>query len=156
MKHPRTTITIVAATALVAVVAAIAAASSGGAHGAAAKASRPSGATTTSVSGGASAGTTGVAGTLRLVNPGGPMIAAGGSPPPAPAVIVELLSPTTHAVVARGRVAGDGSFSVPAPPGIYVVGVAPAAGGASVTVSHRIVVTADGFAHLASGPVRGL
>jgi hypothetical protein len=99
---------------------------------------------------------TGVAGTLRMVNPGGPMIAADGSPTPGPVVVVELLSPTTNAVVARGRVSANGGFRVPAPPGSYRVRVAPAAGGPSVMISHLIDVTDEGYARLPLGPVRGL
>ena len=99
---------------------------------------------------------TGVVGTLTLVNPGGPMIAAGGSPAPEPAVVVELLSPTTNAVIARARVGAGGGFRVPVPPGSYRVRVAPAAGGPSATVSHLVDVTGDGYARLVIGPVRGL
>jgi hypothetical protein len=99
---------------------------------------------------------TGVVGTLTLVNPGGPMIAAGGSPAPAPAIVVELLSPTTNAVIARARVGAGGSFRVSVPPGSYRVLIVPAAGGPSATVSHLVHVTDNGYARLVLGPVRGL
>jgi hypothetical protein len=150
MKHARVMIValilIVAATAAAGVVAA---SSSGSRDDATAT---PGTAATTSADGLA----TGVVGTLTLVNPGGPMIAAGGSPAPAPAVVVELLSPTTNAVIARARVGAGGGFRVPIPPGSYRVRVATAAGGPSATVSHLVDVTGDGYARLVIGPVRGL
>ena len=74
----------------------------------------------------------------------------------APAVVVELLSPTTNAVIARARVGAGGGFRVPVPPGSYRVRVATAAGGPSATVSHLVDVTGDGYARLVIGPVRGL
>ena len=111
------------------------------------------GATGTTSTGGVA---TGIVGTLTLVNPGGPMIAAGGSPAPAPAIVVELLSPTTNAVIARARVGAGGGFRVSVPPGSYRVRVAPAAGGPSATVSHLVDVTDNGYARLVIGPVRGL
>ena len=103
----------------------------------------------------AAPGATGVVGTLALVDPGGPMIAAGGSPAPAAAVAVELLSPTTDALIARTRVGAGGAFRVPVPPGSYRVRVAPAAG-PSAAVSHLVDVTGHGYARLVIGPVRGL
>jgi hypothetical protein len=151
MKHARVIIValivIVAATAAVASV--VAASSSRSRDGATATPGMPG---TTSTGGVA----TGVVGTLTLVNPGGPMIAAGGSPAPAPAIVVELLSPTTNAVIARTRVGAGGGFHVSVPPGSYRVRVAPAAGGPSVTVSHLVDVTDTGYARLVLGPVRGL
>ena len=157
MKHTRVIIValivIVAATAAVASV--VAASSSGSRDGA--MATRGTTATprttgTTSTGGVA----TGIVGTLTLVNPGGPMIAAGGSPAPAPAIVVELLSPTTNAVIARARVGAGGGFRMSVPPGSYRVRVAPAAGGPSATVSHLVDVTDNGYARLVIGPVRGL
>jgi hypothetical protein len=157
MKHTRVIIValivIVAATAAVASV--VAASSSGSRDGA--MATRGTTATprttgTTSTGGVA----TGIVGTLTLVNPGGPMIAAGGSPAPAPAIVVELLSPTTNAVIARARVGAGGGFRVSVPPASYRVRVAPAAGGPSATVSHLVDVTDNGYARLVIGPVRGL
>ena len=157
MKHTRVIIValivIVAATAAVASV--VAASSSGSRDGAMATpgtTSTPRATGTTSTGGVA----TGIVGTLTLVNPGGPMIAAGGSPAPAPAIVVELLSPTTNAVIARARVGAGGGFRVSVPPGSYRVRVAPAAGGPSATVSHLVDVTDNGYARLVIGPVRGL
>jgi hypothetical protein len=154
MKHARVIIValivIVAATAAVAGV--VAASSSGSSDGTTATSGTP-GTTGTTSTGGAA---TGVVGTLTLVNPGGPMIAAGGSPAPAPAIVVELLSPTTNAVIARARVGAGGGFRVSVPPGSYRVLIAPAAGGPSATVSHLVDVTDQGYARLVLGPVRGL
>jgi hypothetical protein len=99
---------------------------------------------------------TGLTGTITLVNPGGPMIAAGQSPAPAPAVVVELLSPSTRQVLARGLVGRDGAFRIAAPPGRYLVRVAPVAGGPSMTISRPVVVAPGGYAHLVLGPLRGL
>ena len=135
-------LSVVAATAAAGVVAAASSGSHDGATAAPVTAATP--------------GATGVVGTLALVDPGGPMIAAGSSPAPAPAVVVELLSPTTNAVIARARVGAGGAFRVPVPPGSYRVRVAPAAGGPSATVSHLVDVTGHGYARLVIGPVRGL
>jgi hypothetical protein len=71
-------------------------------------------------------------------------------------VVVELLSPTTNAVIARARVGAGGGFRVPVPPGSYRVCIAAAAGGPSATVSHLVDVTDNGYARLVLGPVRGL
>jgi hypothetical protein len=169
MKHTRVIIValivIVAATAAVASV--VAASSSGSRDGAMATpattttpgaTSTPGTTSTPRATGTTSTGgvATGIVGTLTLVNPGGPMIAAGGSPAPAPAIVVELLSPTTNAVIARARVGAGGGFRVSVPPGSYRVRVAPAAGGPSATVSHLVDVTDNGYARLVIGPVRGL
>jgi hypothetical protein len=127
MKHPRALIAalvaIVAATILVAVAAGGVALSSGVTRGATTAAS-PSGASAATAtsgsacrehtasavpgSGGAATGTTGatgVADALRFVNPGGPMIPAGASPPPAgdPTVTVSRLV----VVTAGGHVPPD-------------------------------------------------
>lgn len=117
---------------------------------------------------------TGVAGTVTLVNPGGPMIAPGQSPPPAPRLVVELLSPATKRPIARGETGPDGAFRIAAPPGTYLVLVAPAtnatatSGGASTTegptasagtppaLSRTVVVEPTGYAHLHVGPLHGL
>ena len=157
MQHTRVIVValvvVVAATAAVAsVVAASSSDSRDGATATPGTTSTPRATGTTSTGGVA----TGIVGTLTLVNPGGPMIAAGGSPAPAPAIVVELLSPTTNAVIARARVGAGGGFRVSVPPGSYRVRVAPAAGGPSATVSHLVDVTDNGYARLVIGPVRGL
>jgi hypothetical protein len=154
MQHTRVIVValvvVVAATAAVASV--VAASSSDSRDGATATPGAPGTTGATSTGGVA----TGIVGTLTLVNPGGPMIAAGGSPAPAPAIVVELLSPTTNAVIARARVGAGGGFRMSVPPGSYRVRVAPAAGGPSDTVSHLVDVTDNGSARLVLGPVRGL
>jgi hypothetical protein len=105
---------------------------------------------------GATGRATGVAGTITLVNPGGPMIAPGQSPPAAPTVVLELVSPASKHVIARGLVARDGTFKIAAPPGRYLVRVAPASGGSATTIAHAVVVAPDGYTRLALGRVRGL
>ena len=99
---------------------------------------------------------TGVAGTVTLVNPGGPMIAPGQSPPPAPRLMLELLSPGTRRPIAHGETAPDGTFRIAAPQGSYLMRIATAAGGRTTTLSYPVEIGPAGYAHVSVGPLRGL
>ena len=167
MKHPRVTVVALVAIVMAAAAAAsvVAAASDDSRTGppAATGATAAAGTTATTAAtaaaettGTADGAATGVAGTLRLVDPGGPMIAAGGSPEPRPTILLELLSPVTNAAIAGAWMGAGSGFRVPVTPGSYRVRAAPAAGSPSATVAHLVDATDDGSAGLVHGPVPGL